>query len=272
MNRIPYASDDFPRSEEERVGACIRAPWGSHLLREDSLLIERPGWAQILTPSCADTSLNEVVFSETETKAAAQVVEQTMQEYAGHGVPFKWCVGPWTQPSGFSDLLRNYGFQGWRVRGMGAVTHSPFRASSAEISVRRVNDARLPAFLAVYAEGWGIRERETAAIEDAIRKARSRTLPKMEFFLALVHQTPAGVSSYCMQSGGVAYLNGAVVLPEFRGRGLYHAMIAARFRSLLAQRVGYAVTQAREATSAPILEKMGFTDLFHSCCFQAPTH
>jgi hypothetical protein len=58
------------------------------------------------------------------------------------------------------------------------------------------------------------------------------------------------------------------VLPAARGRGAYRALVAARLAFLRARHVEYAVTQAREATSAPMLEHLGFETLFRSTCWR----
>jgi GNAT superfamily N-acetyltransferase len=64
-----------------------------------------------------------------------------------------------------------------------------------------------------------------------------------------------------------AYLFGAQVFPAFRGRGIYRALVAARLGFLAARGVSLAVTQARAATSAPLLERFGFETVFHSRCY-----
>ena len=67
---------------------------------------------------------------------------------------------------------------------------------------------------------------------------------------------------------GYGYLLGAQVLARARGRGGYRAMVAARLAWLAERGVGYAVTQARASTSAPILERLGFESLFESRCYR----
>lgn len=73
-------------------------------------------------------------------------------------------------------------------------------------------------------------------------------------------------------SGGiVARLSGAVTLPAYRGRGLYTAIVAARCRIACAHGATVALTHARQATSAPILERLGFVPVSSERCWVLPT-
>jgi hypothetical protein len=58
------------------------------------------------------------------------------------------------------------------------------------------------------------------------------------------------------------YLVGGNVLEPYRGRGIYRALIDVRLRDIAARGFTLATTQAREATSAPILERLGFETLY----------
>jgi GNAT superfamily N-acetyltransferase len=86
----------------------------------------------------------------------------------------------------------------------------------------------------------------------------------------------AFVAGECMGTGALivlgdyGYLVGAQVLDAARGRGVYRALIFERLAFLRERGIELAVTQAREATSAPILERLGFETLFRSRCYLLP--
>src|SRR5439155_26373413 len=61
-------------------------------------------------------------------------------------------------------------------------------------------------------------------------------------------------------------LVGAAFAPAARGRGVYRSLVAVRLAFLNERGLEYAVTQARETTSAPILEHLGFETLFRGRC------
>lgn len=67
---------------------------------------------------------------------------------------------------------------------------------------------------------------------------------------------------------GYGYLVGAVILEKFRGLGAYRALVQARLKDLASLEIPFAVTMAREATSAPILEKLGAETTYRAQVFR----
>lgn len=66
----------------------------------------------------------------------------------------------------------------------------------------------------------------------------------------------AGAGGYALVDG-VARLWGAAVLEEFRGRGVYRALVAARVHDARSRGATLAIVHA-EQTSSPILRRLGF--------------
>ena len=70
---------------------------------------------------------------------------------------------------------------------------------------------------------------------------------------------PVGIGAILYVPGTkIGLLGGAATLPEFRGKGIYSAML--KLRNEKAKRDGkdYLIIQAKEASSAPIAAKNGF--------------
>lgn len=76
-------------------------------------------------------------------------------------------------------------------------------------------------------------------------------------FVGYCDGVPAAAASYVPFERS-AFLMGGVVLANYRGRGLYRALVQARLAHAHARGITLATAHAREATSAPILEKIGF--------------
>jgi GNAT superfamily N-acetyltransferase len=249
---------------ERKREACLRASMGRALLRPDTVIIERPGWYQVMTPSASGTA-NEVVFSQVDDADADTVIANNVAAYRVHGRATKWCVGYWTKPADFGERLVRHGFAGWDVRGMGCASSLALSVPS-RVSVEEVTESNLDAYVAVALRGWSIPAAE-GEIERGVHLAALGAVPRAAFFfVARLDGEIVGTAALVLR-GDYGYLLGTQVLEGARGQGVYRALVAARLSFLRARGLGYAVTQAREATSAPMLEHLGFETLFRSKCY-----
>lgn len=214
----------------------------------DTQVIDTPAWAQLRTPSMPGGWRNEVAVSVVED-LDLDAIDARFPETI-----YKWSVTEWTRPEDTGRRLAARGFESWAFRGMAAET--PDFSVPEDVEVRISSDAG--AIAALLAKGWGgPRERIEPEIHWALAQGR------FHYAVATVQGDTAGVGGVVI--GDFAYLTGGVVLPAFRGRGVYRALVRARLDLAGGLPVG---TQAREATSAPILERLGFATVFHGRIFQ----
>ncbi len=253
-------------TDAERRDAAIDAPTGGGLLRADTRVIERPGWYQIVTPSTGSAYLNEVAHSHLDASEADAIIDETIATYRELGLPVKWCVGPWTEPADTGERLASRGFEGWDVRGM-AIASDARRAEPRDgVRIEEVDETTLDAFLRTATAGWGLPPEQLDAERTTHREALRERPRRAHLFAATVGEEVAATAGMLLRDG-YGYLVGAQVLERFRGRGLYRALIDARLAWLRERGIGLAVTQAREATSAPILERLGWETVFESRCW-----
>jgi predicted GNAT superfamily acetyltransferase len=103
------------------------------------------------------------------------------------------------------------------------------------------------------------------------RRARQLTHLRVEFeaaraaavpitFLAYVDGRPAGVGRSIYSDRGVFLIAGAVA-EWARGRGVYRALVHARWDDAVARGTPALVTEALPNTSYPILKRVGFVDV-----------
>jgi GNAT superfamily N-acetyltransferase len=251
-------------TERDKIEESVLAPVGSEVLADDTRIIERDGWYQTMQPSSGSVVGNEVVYSRLGVTEAEAVIERTIAEYTAAGVPFKWCVGPLTEPEGFGALLERYGFVGLDIRGMAIdpATWSP--APRRGITIEPVGREGLVEYLETFSRGWDI------AVDVPIwcrNLGRAIDGGRHHMMLARVDGEPAGTAGFILRPRA-GYLVGGNVLPAFRGRGVYRALLDVRLERLRERGVTLATTQAREATSAPILERLGFETLFRGCVYR----
>jgi acetyltransferase (GNAT) family protein len=244
---------------ERKIEAAVHAPTRHRMLYDDTIVIERPGWYQVITPS--SKHVNEVALSRVDADRAEAVIDEVIATNRSHGVPTKWCVGPWTEPKDFGERLARRGFTSWGVKGMASGTRPGARVPTG-VRIVDVREAELDAYLEVTRIGWSISVAESKMQGAILRRARGPIVP----FIALLDGACVG-SAALVLLGDHAYLVGAQVLEAARGRGVYRALTTERLGFLHALGIDLAVTQAREATSAPILERLGFETLFESRCY-----
>lgn len=243
------------------VEETFLAPVGCAVLSADTQVIEREGWYQVITPSTRSTQGNEVTYSRIAAADADAVITSTIAQYTAHGVPFKWCIGPLTEPADMGSRLADRGLSSRAVRGMAIDPAAWVAAPSASITVEPVTAATLYEYQSCFARGW-----ETPIPDPAAWTAdhlRAMATGRFHFFLAFVDDRPAGTAGYITKPH-CAYLVGGNVLPPFRGRGVYRALLDTRLREICALGLPLAVTQAREGTSAPILDALGFQTVYRS--------
>jgi GNAT superfamily N-acetyltransferase len=127
-------------------------------------------------------------------------------------------------------------------------------------ATRAFTDAELDAYLQASRLAWAIDNDDL----DARRASYRATLGTLLFlFIA----DGVGTSAVLLRDD-YGYLVGGAVTEQARGRGVYRALVAARVAFLRDRGIEYAVIHASEATSAPMLEHLGFETLFRGACYQ----
>jgi acetyltransferase (GNAT) family protein len=179
---------------------------------------------------------------------------------------YVWWIGPSSHPSDLPDRLQALGFTEPRDRvGMlhaVALTDEP-RANPPEISVTRI--ATFEDWVAAREVQWGAfdtpqdrREAARARLREDFEESIAMQVPVA--FLARLDGRPAGTAMAVPSARGVYLIAGAVATWA-RGRGLYRALVRARWDFAVARGTPALVTQADPASSYPILKRVGFEDV-----------
>jgi GNAT superfamily N-acetyltransferase len=215
----------------------------------DTQIIERPGWFQVYTPSLRHGGLNEIAVSAIEGDVDA-LLDRAVEQYRGMKV--RWTLLPEHRPTDLAERITRRGFTRHEVHAMVRTTDID-AAAERDVTVERVDATTVDDFTRTMAEGWGMDPGPLARLNRmVIDHPRGPHL-----FLARAGGEPAATAGVVLLPKS-AYLIGGVVVPRFRGRGLYRALVAARLRHAAEAGLAIATTQARADTSAPILERLGF--------------
>lgn len=219
-------------------------------------VVERPGFWQVITPELTRGGLNQVLATHLHGDVE-RVIADALAPYLDAGLLFRWEVPPGTIPADLGERLVRAGLHRSSARAMARETVEGAPRRLAGVAVERVSDDNLAVFTACMAAGWGMDAAALAPLHAALLAAPGG---RQRLFLARCDGAPAAVAAYVALPRS-AYLMGGVVLPAFRGRGLYRALVEARLVDAAARGLRVATTLAREHTSAPLLEHMGFTSL-----------
>jgi RimJ/RimL family protein N-acetyltransferase len=253
-------------TSEARQTAALHAVLGAHLPHPDLTVIERPGWYQVITPTSGRVANNEVILSALSSDDVERVIDETIATYRAHGTAFKWCVGPWSSPPDLGDRLARRGFRSWGVRGMVCEPATFAIAAPPDVTTERVTDASLAAYVEAVMRGWDVPAGDAEAMLDGSRQQLRRGLAEM--FTARSGGEIIGTAGFVRKPDGSAYLVGGHVFEAHRGRGAYRALLEARLARLRALGIGLATTHARDQSSAPILERLGFETVFRYRAYQ----
>ncbi|WP_257348141.1 GNAT family N-acetyltransferase [Pseudalkalibacillus decolorationis] len=177
--------------------------------------------------------------------------------------PFSWWIGPDSLPEDLHQRVKGYGFKHHDsyfglIKLVTSTEANDLRYEMREV----VNEQDVRAYINVSSNIWGYDK----STQEALIQQRLAYLNHEErrsgLLIVLDSGSPVGYAGYRFSSDGQAmYLAGTGVLEEYRGQGIYRALLTARTQ--LAKEYGceWLATQAREGTSEPILRKLGFEEI-----------
>lgn len=244
-------------SHEELLHEALVLPMRSFVCLPDTRIIDRPGFLQVITPSLKQGGLNQVIFSVLKDEEAEEIIDQTIAEYQRHGIRFRWSVLPGSRPEDLGERLARRGLNPVEVRAMYRETRPAHSESSPDVHVEEVHEGIVDTFTEAICAGWGMDPTPLYAFHRDLLKRSER---ESRLFLGYYRGKPAGGACYTSFSRSI-YMMGAAIAPEFRGKGIYRALVDARLKAASESGIPLATTQAQVRSSAPILERLGFETL-----------
>lgn len=177
-----------------------------------------------------------------------------------------WWLDPDTRPADLHDRLMALGLTEPRDRGSvlhGLACVREPTPGPPDVDVRRVEtfDDHLVATEVAWEAFDTPPDRRNAQrphLESEFEAARAAGVPVT--FVAFVDGRPAGVGRSVYSDRGVFLIAGAVS-GWARGRGVYKALVRARWDDAVARGTPALITEAKPDTSYPILKRVGFEDV-----------
>lgn len=193
-------------------------------------------------------------------RARSPKIEWAREETRRRGLALvEWWVG-WSSPPSLADELLANGLKPSDeplLTGMTSDTEPP--AAPPQVDVRPVETVEQ--FLEAMAVDWEVwrvskEEREQRRAAAAGHFADDRASGMAHLWAAFENGGAVGFGRALDMQEGVALMGGAV-LPEARGRGIYRALVRARWEHAVERRTPLLVVQAGPM-SAPVLDGLGF--------------
>jgi len=183
---------------------------------------------------------------------------------AGKGLV--WWLDPETQPVDLHERLLALGLREPRDRGsvlhaLACVAEPPHGPENVDVQRVETYEKHLAATEVMW-EAFAMpsdrRDKQLKHLRAEFDAARDAGVPVT--FLAHVDGRPAGVGRSIYSDRGVFLIAGSV-LEWARGRGVYRALVRARWDDAVARGTPALVTEALPDTSYPILKRVGFVDV-----------
>ena len=198
-------------------------------------------------------------FSHSETEA---IVDAEIGYFTGLNYEFEWKVYSHDEPPDLLARLRNRGFrigdeEALLIRDIRELSPFLIAPLPAGVAVNPVRDEQgIADFLSVESAIWPC---EPSKTRELLLSIMGDPLQRNQAFVAYSDRKPAGCGRVtASQHSQFAGLWGGGVLPEFRGRGVYRALLSARIDHVRQfESIRYLRVDAMP-TSQPILEKYGF--------------
>ncbi|MFO0678430.1 MAG: GNAT family N-acetyltransferase [Polyangiaceae bacterium] len=254
------------RSPEALLRAVIDGPRRALPRLPETRRIARPGWFQIVTPSMKDGGMNDIEIEGLEESTADVALDEGISLYRDNGSRFRVFVWPGPHAEPTARRLEARGLVATTMHGMvRAIDPRALEAHTLpSITLDPVDDGSVVPYSETMAAGWEMDPGPILAMNrKVLADARASGDSTTTHWLASVDGVPAAVSA-STRFDDVLYLFGAVVLPKFRGRGLYRAMVARRMVEAHRHGARLATTQARAGN----LERLGFATVARISVFR----
>jgi ribosomal protein S18 acetylase RimI-like enzyme len=196
------------------------------------------------------------------------LIQRQVRYFAERGEPFEWKLYGHDLPADLPDRLRAAGFVSEPQE---TVVVAPAVAIAREadlpagVTIREADEADLARIAALEARIW---DEEFTGLAETLAAQRALDADSLTVYVA-----EAGTEVVCAawvrfsRGAPFAALYGGATLPDWRGRGIYRALVATRARLAAERGVRYLLVDASD-DSRPILERLGFVAITTTTPFQ----
>ena len=219
-----------------------------------------PGLRAHATPEVSHPFGNLVGVSTLTQENADSVIAQVKEFFAKRSHVVGWWLNPSSTPVDLVSKLETAGFT--RVIEQAGLVLTDIQRDmrcNPLVTVRKATRADRDTLIRLYTTAYPMPEKLSDIYCDLLWRIESGN-----HYLAFLDgvKEPVAVSSmFAPPNSTIAVMQGAATLNEYRGHGIYTAMMAKRLADARAMGKDTAVLQGDRKTSAPICVKLGFKEV-----------
>ena len=188
-------------------------------------------------------------------------IKEVLGFFKGQNKGFTWVVSPSEIEIGLPEKLMSFGLVPGHCHQLeGMCLEAPFSFDSSvlrSIEIREVTPQQILDNQELYSNAYGVPE---SIVRHLFYPDTSSTLPSRNYMVFCRDEMKPvgfGISVY-LEGGSVVLLKGSGILPEFRGRGIYRAMLERRICDAGEGNIKTILIHADRSSSYETCKKMGF--------------
>ncbi|MGP6207235.1 GNAT family N-acetyltransferase [Cuniculiplasma sp. SKW3] len=212
--------------------------------------------------------VNHVGIADLKETEADYTIEKVIDFYKKENKSFSWIIGPTSRPKDLRERLIRYGFN---YDEEGSAFGMAMRTKDVDLKINPAFDVESVSLdflnehidLMVNSFGMGMDNNAAMAVLMMARALNSteRYGDQIKAYVAREKTSGELVGFSILEldiEDHFGILDGAAVMPKYRGRGIYKNMVWARVKDAEKLHIEYLIIHAMKNTSAPICERSGF--------------
>jgi len=226
---------------------------------------ERPELVRYYLPSM---NFGFVLFSNLTPQNADQVIADTIAYYQQKGCDFEWKYFDYDTPADLPERLIAQGLQPDEAEAVMVleIKNAPARLlETPQYDIQRATTLeQLHHADAIQDAVWGNEPRQK--VSERVLGMWDDDPNSVSLHIAYIENKPVsyGRVEFSQGDNPFASIWSGSTLPDYRGRGIYTAVVASRLQEAQQRQYQYLTVDAKPDTSMPILNKLGFITITYS--------
>ena len=217
------------------------------------------------------TDYTSVQWSRTD-QPVTHLLGEVLDHARAAGRPtLRWWVDERTRPRATEATLSAFGLEMVERLEVLALPVEAELPTPGDVTVVEVTDrAGIELAGRIQAEVFAMSPPTEAQVVDMVRSVSAPPEERLiRCYVGYVDGEPAAAAGSTVDGDALRFWDGSV-LPAYRGRGAYRALVARRLRDARTTSADFALVKAVDDTSAPILKRLGFQPYGEQRCWSTP--